>query len=175
MDSNSNSNSKDVVSASLPKRIPNTRSKDTHCRFSFGLGEWTDSSSGEEVMELKGPTKKLKLSLSHARNHWHFISEEQEEELSRKYMPKNMVSSTKWAMANFTSWKKARNEPLADDPEKQVPDDLLLSDDASHLNKWLKLYVAETVRGRDCTWPRHASKMEVKIHQKHCTSCWQGY
>ena len=85
MDSNSNSNSKDVVSASLPERIPNTRSKDTYRWFSFGLGEWTDSSSDEEAMELEGPTKKLKLSLSHARDRWHFVSEEQEEELSRKH------------------------------------------------------------------------------------------
>ena len=133
----SNSNSKDVISASLLKRIPNTRSKDTHRWFLFGLGEWTDSSSDEEVMELEGPTKKLKLSLSHARDRW-------QEELSRKYVPKNTVSSTKWAMANFTLWKKARNERFADDPEKQVPNDLLLSDDASLLNKWLKLYMAET-------------------------------
>ena len=81
-------------------------------------------------MELEGPTKKLKLSLSHVRDRWHFVSEEQEEELSRKYVPKNTVSSTKWAMANFTSWKKARNKRFADDPEKQVPDDLLLSDNA---------------------------------------------
>ena len=50
----SNSNSKDVISASLLERIPNTRSKDTHRRFSFGLGEWTDSSSDKEVMELAG-------------------------------------------------------------------------------------------------------------------------
>ena len=42
---------------------------------------------------------------------------------SAKYVPKNMVSSTKQAMANFTSWKKARNERFADDPEEQVPND----------------------------------------------------
>ena len=68
MDSNSNSNSKDVISASLLERIPNTRSKDTHRWFSFGLGEWTDSSSDKEIMGLEGPTKKLTLSLSHARD-----------------------------------------------------------------------------------------------------------
>ena len=50
----------------------NFRSRDAHCRFSFGLGEWTDSSSDEEVMELERPTKRLKVSVSRARaqDHW---------------------------------------------------------------------------------------------------------
>ena len=47
-------------------------------------------------------------------------------------------------MPNFTPCKKGRKERFADDPEKQVPDGLLLSDDASLLNKWLKLFLAET-------------------------------
>ena len=68
-------------------------------------------------------------------------------------MPKNTVSSTKWAMANFTSWKKARNKRFADDPEKQVLDDLLLSHNASLLNKWLKLYVAETRKQDGSKYP----------------------
>ena len=56
-------------------------------------------------------------------------------------------------MANFKSWKKARNERFADDLEKQVPDDLLLSDDASLLNKWLKLYVAKTRKQDGSKYP----------------------
>ena len=69
-------NSKEIISASLLERIPNFRSRDGHRRFSFGLGEWTDSSSDEEVMELERPTKKLKLSVSRARaqDRWHFSS-----------------------------------------------------------------------------------------------------
>ena len=70
-------NSKEIISASLLGRIPNFRSRDTHHRFSFGLGERTDSSSDEEVMELEQPTKKLKLSVSRGRaqDRWHFISD----------------------------------------------------------------------------------------------------
>ena len=103
-------NSKEIISASLLGRIPNFRSRDAHHRFSFGLGEWTDSSSDEEVMELERPTKKLKLSVSRARaqDRWHFISEAQEQALSKKFVPKNTASSTKWAMSIFTSWKRGR-------------------------------------------------------------------
>ena len=115
-------NSKEIISASLLGRIPNFRSRDAHRRFSFGLGEWTDSSSDEEVMELERPTKKLKLSVSRARaqDRWHFISEAQEQALSKKFVPKN-TASTKWAISIFTLWKKGRKERFADDPEKQVP------------------------------------------------------
>ena len=56
-------------------------------------------------------------------------------------------------MSNFTSWKKGRNDRFADDPEKQVPDDLLLSDDASLLNKWLKLFVAKTHKQDGSEYP----------------------
>lgn len=88
------------------------------CRLlsvSFWLGEWTDSSSDEKAMEVERPTNKLKLSTSHAQNPcMQFISKDQEGTLSKKYVPKNMVSSMKWARANFTLWKKARNEQCAD-------------------------------------------------------------
>ena len=46
---------------------------------------------------------------------------------------------------------------FADDPEKQVPDDLLLSDDA----------IAFWISGWNCSWPRRANKMEANIHRKH--------
>ena len=80
---------------------------------SFRFGEWTDSSSDKKAMEVERPTNKLKLSTSHAQNRLQFISKDQEGTLSKKYVPKNMVSSMKWAMANFTLWKKARNEQCA--------------------------------------------------------------
>ena len=56
-------------------------------------------------------------------------------------------------MSNFMSWRKGRKERFADDPEKQVPDDLLLSDDASLLNKWLKLFMAETCKQDGSEYP----------------------
>ena len=89
-------NSKEIISASLLGRIPNFRSRDAHRRFSFGLGEWTDSSSDEEVMELERPTKKLKLSVSRARaqDRRHFISEAQEQALSKKFVPKNKLTAS---------------------------------------------------------------------------------
>lgn len=47
--------------------------------FSFRLGEWTDSSNDKKVMELERSTEKLKLSVSHAWDHWDFVSEDQED------------------------------------------------------------------------------------------------
>ena len=44
--------------------------------------------------------KKLKLGLSkekHAQDHWHFISKEV---LSKRFVPRNMVLSTSWALAS---------------------------------------------------------------------------
>jgi len=49
--------SMEIISGSLLQRIPNSQSKDAHRYFSFGLGEWTDSSSDEEVIKLEQPTK----------------------------------------------------------------------------------------------------------------------
>lgn len=46
--------------------------------YSFRLGEWTDSSRNEEVIETEWPTKKLELILLHAQDHKNFISKDQE-------------------------------------------------------------------------------------------------
>ena len=49
--------------------------------------------------------------------------------------------------------EKARNEQFADDPKKKVPEDLLLSDSASFLNEWLKLYVTESRKQGGSKYP----------------------
>ena len=37
-------------------------------------------------------------------------------------MPKNTATSTKWAVANFESWRQRQNETFDAEREKQVPD-----------------------------------------------------
>ena len=71
------------------------------------------------------------------------MSPEEETALSDKCILKNTATSTKWAVANFECWRKRRNETFTLEPERQVPDDLLLGLDSAALCKWLSLYVAE--------------------------------
>ena len=68
---------------------------------------------------------------------------EEERALAEKCVPKNTATSTKWAVTNFESWRKSRNETFALEPGRQVPDRLLLGLDSAALCKWLSLYVAE--------------------------------
>ena len=54
-----------VMSPSLLKNVPEKRSKDAHKRICLGMGEWTESSSGEEeenALPTRQPAKKLKLN-----------------------------------------------------------------------------------------------------------------
>ncbi len=90
-----------VISPSLLDRIPEKRSKEAHNRFRLGIGEWTESSDDADKENTVLPAeKKLKLSTSKQRSveRWHFVSEQQEEELRRKYVAKNTATSTKWAL-----------------------------------------------------------------------------
>ena len=119
------------------------------CTFKLNayMGEWTESSSGEEkesALPSREPAKKLKLSNKEpSGEHWHFISDG-EDDLGKKFMPKNMAASTEWALANFNAWRQSRNKRFSGNPEKQVPVNFLEgTDDPAALCKWLTLYVAE--------------------------------
>ncbi len=114
------------------------------------MGEWTESSDDADKENAALPVKKkLKLSTSKQRSaeRWHFVSEQPEEELCKKYVAKNTATSTKWALGNFRSWTKSRNERFAAVhlQEKQVPNNLLEStEDPATICKWLTLYITET-------------------------------
>ena len=55
-------------------------------------------------MPSRKPAKKLKLSIKEpSGEHWHFISDDEEEDLGEKFVLKNMAASTKWALANFNA------------------------------------------------------------------------
>ena len=70
-----------------------------------------------------------------------FYGEECENDLSRKYVPKNTAATTKWALSNFNAWKQARNKRFAGDSGKCVPDNILETTDSVVLCKWLRLYI----------------------------------
>ena len=84
-----------VVSPGLLVTVPK-RSKDAHCRFKLGLGEWTESSEDEKENDPPAPRKKLKLTLEKPKERWHFLTEIAESDLQQKYV------ATKWAHGNFT-------------------------------------------------------------------------
>ena len=92
-----------VMSLSLLENIPEKWSKDAHKRMCLGMGEWTESSSREEkenALPSRKPSKKLKLSKESSDERWHFISDDEEEDLGKKFVPKNTAASTKWVLAN---------------------------------------------------------------------------
>ena len=94
-------------------------------------------------MPSQKPAKKLKLSNKEPTGErWHFISDDEEEDFSKKFVPKNTAASTKWALANFNVWRQSGNKHFL---EKQVPGNFLEgTNDPAALSKWLTLYVSET-------------------------------
>ena len=95
------------------------------------MGHWNASSSdldhGKETVEpAEKKCKSLKLNWKEL-DRWDFISEERENNLSRKYVPNNTAATTKfkWVLSNFKVWKQGRNKCFAGDSGKFVPDDIL--------------------------------------------------
>ena len=113
---------------------------------------WAESDLSSEA---EPPPKRKRLSLRNKTNQTEprttdpgeprnrFLTSEEEAALSEKCIPKNTATSTKWAVANFESWRNRRNETFVQDPDGQVPDGVLLGADRVALCKWLSLYVAE--------------------------------
>ena len=95
----------------------------------------TDSSTESEA---PAPRKKMKLSVRKEKdkeNRWQFVDETKEQALGTKFVQKNTVTSTKWAVSNFVSWSNSRNTRFCNEPDKQVPMNLLESTDSKVLSK----------------------------------------
>ena len=136
---------------------------------------WTDSDENEpSTKENEPPPKRKRLSLRKKRSddepRWTFLSPEEETALSDKCIQKNTATSTKWAVANFACWRKRCNETFTLEPERQVPDDLLLGLDSAALCKWLSLYVAEA-RKQDGHYFRR--RVCTCYFQAYCVTCVQ--
>ena len=93
-------------------------------------------------------TLKKRATTASTAERFAFVDEAKSEALSKKYVPKNTEKSTQWALSTFLTWRDRRNECFSQEPEKQVPLDLLGSADPVALCKWLILFVAE-VRKKD--------------------------
>ena len=66
-----------------------------------------------------------------------------EQSLSKPSAPKNTKTATKWALDNFYSWMRHRNNTAKTDVDK-CPETILEDMDPKMLNKWLSAYIAET-------------------------------
>ena len=70
-----------------------------------------------------------------------------------KCVPKNTVISTKWAISKFTAWQRSKNQAFRDEPDKQVPSNLLKLNHCKVLSKWLSLLIAETRKQDGSNYP----------------------
>ena len=94
--------------------------------LNLGMGDRNASSSDsdhkkENIEPAEKKHKSLKLNRKEA-DRLDFIGEERENNLSRKYVPKNTAATTKWALSNFTAWKQGGNKRFVCDSEKCVPE-----------------------------------------------------
>ena len=62
------------------------------------------------------------------------VEEKELEEASKGVVPLNTKKNNTWAVQNFNEWALSRNSRSPDDP---VPEDLLSSNDADVMCKWL--------------------------------------
>ena len=79
-----------------------------------------------------------------------FINDEELAALSKGVVPASTDKSTRWALANFSAWKKVRNERY---PFNLVPDDLFTSSDPAILNTHLSRFVLETRKANGEFYP----------------------
>ena len=62
------------------------------------------------------------------------------EEAQKGVVPENTKKATEWALRVFHSWQVARNDAGAND---QCPEDILLTEDAEALSKWICYFCME--------------------------------
>ena len=125
----------------------------------LSIDGWLESNSDSEesaVQQNGAAVKKRKLSLNgrscSTTECFQFVNEAKMEVLEKRFVPKNTESSTKWALSTFLSWCK-RHNACFNEPENQVPSDLLISTDPAPLFKWLTHFVAEAQRKDGANYP----------------------
>ena len=104
-------------------------------------------SVGVSVLTEKLPKvkkKHLSLSLRDIGNLsgdcFQFVTQEDEKDLQKEFIPGNTQRATLWAMKVFGDWKKARK----DAHKEACPDYLLERADPADLVRWISLFAAET-------------------------------
>ena len=77
-------------------------------------------------------------------------TEDKMKENSKGYTPANTKANTECALRNFKDWCTWRKNESPTDP---VPSNLLSSNDADELNKWLSAYVMEICKKNGDRFP----------------------
>ena len=102
--------------------------------FSLGMGEWEEWSSSDDDFQQPVTTKR-------------FAEPTTSEALSKSsegVVPTNTKKNDRWSERSFNDWITERNEQCDD----QCPVNILETEDAECLAKWLSLFVIE-IRKKD--------------------------
>ena len=96
--------------------------------------------------DLKEPRKK-KLKRTYGKvvtqSKWFVVaSEEEMEQISKGFVPKNTKKTTNWAVKVFEQWRVQRNE-ATNDNGKLCPSNILECPKVRDLNYWLSRFVIE--------------------------------
>ena len=79
-----------------------------------------------------------------------FVDDDELAALSKGVVPAGTDKCTRWALANFAAWKKARNEKHPEDP---VPEDIFTCNDPATLNTHFSRFVVETRKSNGDFYP----------------------
>ena len=139
-----------VISPSLLENIKFPPSASTKRRikenFQLGMGEWTDSDDdSEDFRPLKRKPKAVQRESSTGTRFPEPTSEEELAKKSKGVIPKNTQKNDQWALTAFMDWMEQRNKRSLHD---QCPKNVLETEDARCLSKWLSLFIIE-VRKKD--------------------------
>ena len=107
-----------------------------------------DGPSSSKRRRLSLTRKRATCTTSTATERFEFLDDAKSEALTKKFVPKNTEKNTQWTLSTFLSWRDKRNQCFSEEPEKQVPLDILGSTDSVAI--WFTFFVAE-VRKKDGT------------------------
>ena len=79
------------------------------------------------------------------------LSSKQLGSLSKPSTPKNTKTATKWALDNFYSWMRQRNNTA--NTADEYPESILEDMDPKMLNMWLSAYIAGTRKVKGEPYP----------------------
>ena len=86
------------------------------------------------------------------------------------FVPANAIANTNSALGNFNRWIEWRNE-RAQKPNDIVPEDVLLTDSASSLNKLLSCYICETKKNDGSRFPPNTITLLLQgLKHERCQS-----
>ena len=98
-----------------------------------------------------------------------FVDDDELAALSKGVVPAGTDKCTRWALANFAAWKKARNEKHPEDP---VPEDIFTCNDPATLNTHFSRFVVETRKSNgDFYPPKTLHQLLCGLLRQHTKSC----